>query len=71
MVTHDDYVTAVAAALDAVRGPVVRVGDSFGGSVISRVAELRPERFEARVVALMDEIAAMDPIVADPERVVL
>ena len=25
-----------------------------------RVAELRPERFEARVVALIDEIAAMD-----------
>ena len=44
VVTHDDYVTAVAAALDPVRGPVVLVGHSFGGSVISRVAELRPER---------------------------
>jgi pimeloyl-ACP methyl ester carboxylesterase len=43
-VTHDDYVAAVVAALDAVDGPVVLVGHSFGGSVISRVAELRPQR---------------------------
>lgn len=32
-----------------------------------RVAELRPERFEARVVALMDEIAAMDTSVLAPD----
>jgi pimeloyl-ACP methyl ester carboxylesterase len=43
-VTHDDYVAAVDAAVDAVDGPVALVGHSFGGSVISRVAELRPER---------------------------
>jgi pimeloyl-ACP methyl ester carboxylesterase len=42
-VTHDDYVSRVIAELDAVRGPVVLVGHSFGGSVISRVAEVRPE----------------------------
>jgi pimeloyl-ACP methyl ester carboxylesterase len=48
-VTHDDYATAVAAALDAVQGPVVLVGHSFGGSVISRVAELRPQRCAALV----------------------
>ena len=43
-VTHDDYVAAVTAALDAVDGPAVLVGHSFAGSIISRVAELRPER---------------------------
>ena len=41
-VTHADYVSGVIAELDAVPGPVVLVGHSFGGSVISRVAELRP-----------------------------
>jgi pimeloyl-ACP methyl ester carboxylesterase len=41
-VSHDDYVSCVIAQLDAVWGPVVLVGHSFGGSVISRVAELRP-----------------------------
>jgi pimeloyl-ACP methyl ester carboxylesterase len=43
-VTHDDYVAAIDAALDTVDGPVVLVGHSFGGSVISRLAELRPDR---------------------------
>jgi pimeloyl-ACP methyl ester carboxylesterase len=43
-VTHDDYVGTVVAALDATTGPVVLVGHSFGGSVISRVAEQRPGR---------------------------
>jgi pimeloyl-ACP methyl ester carboxylesterase len=42
-ISHDDYVCAVIAELDAVRAPVVLVGHSFGGSVISRVAELRSE----------------------------
>jgi pimeloyl-ACP methyl ester carboxylesterase len=42
-VSHDDYVSRVTAELDAVQGPAVLVGHSFGGSVISRVAELRPE----------------------------
>jgi pimeloyl-ACP methyl ester carboxylesterase len=42
-VSHNDYVSAVIAELDAVRGPVVLVGHSFAGSVISRVAQLRPE----------------------------
>jgi len=42
-VTHDDYVSSVLAALDAASEPAVLVGHSFGGSVISRVAELRPE----------------------------
>jgi pimeloyl-ACP methyl ester carboxylesterase len=42
-VSHDDYVRAVLGALDQVAGPAVLVGHSFGGSVISRVAEIRPE----------------------------
>ncbi len=44
-VTHADYVASVLAALDtAPAGPVALVGHSFAGSVISRVAELRPDR---------------------------
>jgi len=43
LVSHQDYVSCVIAELGAVQGPVVLVGHSFGGSVISRVAELRPE----------------------------
>jgi len=43
-VTHDDYVASVEAAVEAAPGPVVLVGHSFGGSVISRVAERHPER---------------------------
>src|SRR5215475_2330178 len=43
-VTHDDYVRSVLAELDRLPGEIVLVGHSFGGSVISRVAELRPER---------------------------
>ena len=42
-VTHDDYVSSVIGMLDAVHGPTVLVGHSFGGSVISRAAELRPD----------------------------
>jgi pimeloyl-ACP methyl ester carboxylesterase len=48
-VTHDDYVASVTGALEQVTGPAVLVGHSFGGSVISRVAELRPERCKGLV----------------------
>src|SRR5262249_52424410 len=48
-VTHDDYVSSVLAELDAVPDAVVLVGHSFGGSVVSRVAELRPERCRSLV----------------------
>jgi pimeloyl-ACP methyl ester carboxylesterase len=41
---HADYVSAVLKVLDAVETPAVLVGHSFGGSVISRVAELRADR---------------------------
>ena len=47
--SHADYVTSVIAALDEFAGPVVLVGHSFGGSVVSRVAELRPERCQGLV----------------------
>src|SRR6516164_2452295 len=43
-VTHTDYVRSVVDILDATSDPVVLVGHSFGGSVISRVAEVRSER---------------------------
>jgi pimeloyl-ACP methyl ester carboxylesterase len=43
-VSHADYVASVLRVLDAQPEPVALVGHSFGGSVISRVAELRPER---------------------------
>ena len=43
-VSHDDYVRTVVDALDALDRPSALVGHSFGGSVISRVAELRPKR---------------------------
>jgi pimeloyl-ACP methyl ester carboxylesterase len=43
-ITHADYVTSVLDVLDAAPDiPMVLVGHSFGGTVISRVAELRPE----------------------------
>jgi pimeloyl-ACP methyl ester carboxylesterase len=48
-VTHDGYVSSVGEALDRTAGPAVLVGHSFGGSVISRVAELRPERCKGLV----------------------
>jgi pimeloyl-ACP methyl ester carboxylesterase len=45
VVTFADYVDSVLRVLDGeADGPVVLVGHSFGGAVISRVAELRPER---------------------------
>src|SRR5262249_10868570 len=42
--THDDYVQEVVRSFESVDAPVVLVGHSFGGSVISRVGELHPER---------------------------
>lgn len=48
-VTHDDYVASVLDVVDDEERPVALVGHSFGGSVISRVAELRPERCHSLV----------------------
>lgn len=44
LITHDDYVVSVLEVLAAETAPAVLVGQSFGGSVISRVAALQPER---------------------------
>jgi pimeloyl-ACP methyl ester carboxylesterase len=43
-VSHQDYVGSVADVLDGIRESAVLVGHSLGGTVISRVAELRPEQ---------------------------
>src|SRR6516164_9168924 len=43
-VRHGDYVASVVDALAGISAPAVLVGHSFGGSVISRVAELHPEQ---------------------------
>jgi pimeloyl-ACP methyl ester carboxylesterase len=48
-VRHDDYVNCVIGEIDRVAGPAVLVGHSFGGSIISRVAELRPEACQGLV----------------------
>jgi pimeloyl-ACP methyl ester carboxylesterase len=49
-VTFADYVDSVLVVLEhETDGPVVLVGHSFGGAVISRVAELRPDRCHSLV----------------------
>jgi pimeloyl-ACP methyl ester carboxylesterase len=58
-VAHDDYVDTVLAALQTdVDGPVVLVGHSFGGSVVSRVAERLPERCHSLIY--MDAFVPLD-----------
>lgn len=47
--TLDGYRDAVAARIDALPGPVVLVGHSFGGITISNVAEQRPARVRSLV----------------------
>jgi len=42
-VSHDDYVRSVVEVLERLDEPAVVVGHSFGGSVISRVAHVRPD----------------------------
>ncbi|MFC3491641.1 alpha/beta fold hydrolase [Glycomyces rhizosphaerae] len=41
-----DHVDAVAAAVDAIDGPVVLVGHSGGGAVAHAVADARPDRID-------------------------
>jgi pimeloyl-ACP methyl ester carboxylesterase len=48
-VTMDGYVTTITDILDAQPEPVVLVGHSLGGIVISQAAELRPDRVSALV----------------------
>jgi pimeloyl-ACP methyl ester carboxylesterase len=48
-VRHRDYVASVVDALARLSRPTVLVGHSFGGSVISRVAELHPEHCDGLI----------------------
>jgi pimeloyl-ACP methyl ester carboxylesterase len=48
-VTMDGYVKSVTDILDARQEPVILVGHSLGGIVVSQAAELRPEKVEALV----------------------
>lgn len=48
-VTLAAYAARVIAALEAIDGPVILVGHSMGGAVISTVAEARPEKIEKLV----------------------
>lgn len=49
MVTTADYVRSVVADVDESPAPVVLVGHSMAGTVISQVAEARPDRIKALV----------------------
>jgi pimeloyl-ACP methyl ester carboxylesterase len=48
-VSLESYAESVCRALDACREPVMLVGHSMGGVVISRAAELRPAKIEKLV----------------------
>jgi pimeloyl-ACP methyl ester carboxylesterase len=47
--TLTDYVSAVKTQLDSARGPVILVGHSLGGVVITQVAENVPDRIACLV----------------------
>ena len=48
-VTLDAYAARVGAVIDAQSEPVILVGHSMGGQVITAAAELRPDRIRALV----------------------
>jgi pimeloyl-ACP methyl ester carboxylesterase len=48
-VTLQDYVDTVCAILDAQREPVVLVGHSMGGGIITQTAEYRPDKIKVLV----------------------
>jgi pimeloyl-ACP methyl ester carboxylesterase len=48
-VTLEAYADRVVGSLDAMPGPVVLVGHSLSGTVISQVAEMRPEKIDRLV----------------------
>src|SRR4028119_769526 len=48
-VTLEAYASRVVESLDAMPGPVVLVGHSLSGTVISQVAERRPEKIDKLV----------------------
>ncbi len=47
--TLDTLVASICRLIDAADGPVILVGHSFGGTVVTQAAELRPDRM-ARLV---------------------
>lgn len=48
-VTLKSYVDTVLRVIDSRKEPVILVGHSFGGFVVSQVAEYRPDRIEALI----------------------
>lgn len=48
-ITLDDYVDKVSQVIDAQPGPVILVGHSMGGGIITQVGEVRAERIEALI----------------------
>jgi pimeloyl-ACP methyl ester carboxylesterase len=69
--TLDSYVDRVVAAIDASPEPVVLVGHSLGGLVISQTAERTPDKISSLVylcaVLLPDGQSAIDASVNDPD----
>jgi pimeloyl-ACP methyl ester carboxylesterase len=69
--TLDSYVDHVVAAIDASPEPVVLVGHSLGGLVISQSAERRPQKISSLVylcaMLLQDGQSTMDAAVNDPD----
>ncbi|GAA3404268.1 alpha/beta fold hydrolase [Paenibacillus hodogayensis] len=49
LLTLEGYVQSVIATIDSVKGPVILLGHSFGGLVISQAAEYRANRIQALV----------------------
>jgi pimeloyl-ACP methyl ester carboxylesterase len=69
--TLDSYVDHVVAAIDASPEPVVLVGHSLGGLVISQTAERIPEKISSLVylcaMLLQDGQSTIDAAVNDPD----
>jgi pimeloyl-ACP methyl ester carboxylesterase len=69
--TLDSYVDHVVAAIDASPEPVVLVGHSLGGLVISQTAERVPEKISSLVylcaMLLQDGQSTIDASVNDPD----
>jgi pimeloyl-ACP methyl ester carboxylesterase len=74
-VTLQDYVDAVVRVLDEQPDPVVLVGHSRGGIVVSQVAEARPEKIARSVYVaaflLADGQAMLDVAMSDRESLIV